>query len=121
MDFAAKEAGDLTTDRKTQASTTIFAISTAVGLLERFKDNLLLIERNANAGVANPECDDFRAVTEHRMICTPAVSDRFDFECDPAAFGEFECVGKQIFEHLLQALGVGADCLWNAARALDKI
>ena len=53
-DFAAEQARDFAADRQAQARAAVLAAGATVGLLERFEDDLLLLRRNADAGVASP-------------------------------------------------------------------
>src|SRR5436309_66030 len=55
VDLAAEQARELAADRKTEAGAAIFAAGAGVGLLERLEDQLLLLERNADAGVRHFE------------------------------------------------------------------
>ena len=43
------------------------------------------------------------------MIGAPAAERGVDVETDAALRGEFESVGQQVLQHLLQPLGVGGD------------
>ena len=53
-DLAAEQPGDLAADRQAQARAAVLAAGAAVGLLERLEDDLLLVRRDADAGVATP-------------------------------------------------------------------
>ncbi len=51
VDFATEQAGQLTADGEAKARATVFPAGAGVGLLEGFEDQLLLVLRNADAGV----------------------------------------------------------------------
>ena len=57
-DFAAEQARNFAADRQAQAGAAVFAAGAAVGLLERLEDDLLLLRRDADAGVGDGERDD---------------------------------------------------------------
>ena len=44
---------------------------------------------------------------EHRVIVAPAILGDGNRQTHASLFGEFECVGQQVLENLLQALRVG--------------
>ena len=68
MNFAAEEVGEFAADGEPKPSTAILAAGAGIGLLERFKDDLLLLERNADAGVGHFEGDHGRRLAENRMF-----------------------------------------------------
>ena len=85
----------------------------AVRLLERLEHDLLLVGRDADAGVADVE--------GNRLA--PAWRDEFtmlDVQRHLAAGRELEGVGQQVLEDLLQALGVGDHRLGQARIELDE-
>ena len=53
-ELAAEQPGELAADRETEAGAAVLAAGAAVGLLERLEDDLLLVRRDADAGVATP-------------------------------------------------------------------
>ena len=53
LQLAAEQARDLAADRQAEAGAAIFAAGGAVGLLERFEDQLLLVLGNADAGIGD--------------------------------------------------------------------
>ena len=61
MDFAAEQARQFAADRKAEAGAAIFAAGAGVGLLERLEDQLLLVLRDADAGIGHFEGDHRRA------------------------------------------------------------
>ena len=75
-----------------------------IGLLERLEDDLLLLRRNADAGIGDLERDDGRRLTEDRVIRAPAADRRRDVQPHAALLGELERVRQQVLEHLLQRL-----------------
>src|SRR5205823_11661011 len=54
-DFAAEQTRELAADRETKSRTAVFAARAAVGLLERLEDDLLLVGRDADAGIHHRE------------------------------------------------------------------
>ena len=57
MDLAAEQARQLAADGEAEAGAAILAAGAAVGLLERLEHDLLLVGRDADAGVADLEGD----------------------------------------------------------------
>ncbi|MCY1443422.1 hypothetical protein D9M71_598350 [compost metagenome] len=94
IDLASEQMRQVTGDRQPQASATITAIAGAIDLVEGAEDRLLLIGRNADAGVTDCEHDT-------------AASLEADVHADLATLGELDGVGQQVLEDLLQALTVG--------------
>ena len=109
MDFAAEQVRQFAADRKAEAGAAILAAGRGVGLLEGFEDDLLLFQRNADAGIGHLERHHRRSLTQHRMGRAPAARRRRHGQPDAALRGELERIGQQIFQHLLQALGIGGD------------
>src|SRR5262249_37570415 len=56
--FATQQARNLATDRKSQARAAIFAAGRTVRLLERFEDDPLFLDRNADASVSYRKGND---------------------------------------------------------------
>ena len=54
-DLAAQQPRDLAADRQAQAGAAVLAAGAAVGLLEGLEDDLLLVRRDADAGVGDGE------------------------------------------------------------------
>ena len=57
-DLAAEQAGELAADRQAQAGAAVLAAGRAVALRERLEDRLLLVGRDADAGVGDAQGDD---------------------------------------------------------------
>ena len=119
LDFAAEQLRQLAADREAEAGAAVLAAGAGVGLLERLEDDLLLLQRNADAGVGHLERDDRRRLAEHRMLGAPAADHGRHLEPDAALLGELEGVGQQVLEHLLQTLGVGVDAAAEMRIDLD--
>ena len=102
MDFAAEQAGQLAADGETEAGAAVLAAGRGIGLLEGLEDDLLLLRRNADAGVGHFEGHHRRRLAQHRVSGAPAAERRGDIEPDAALSGEFEGVRQQVLEHLLQ-------------------
>src|SRR5579859_5270548 len=109
VNFAAEQVCQFAADRQSQAGAAVFATGRGVGLLECLEDDLLLLRRNADAGIGDFECDHRRRLAEHRMIAAPAAQCGADIEPDAALRGELEGVRQEVLQDLLQAFGVGED------------
>ena len=92
MDFAAQEVRQLTADRETQAGSSVFAAGARVGLLECLENNLLLFQRDADAGVGHLEAHHHRRLVEHRVVSIPSAERGRDIEPHAALRGELERV-----------------------------
>src|ERR1700679_4014288 len=106
LNFAAKQARQLTADGQPQAGTAILSTGACVRLLASFEDNPLLLGRNSDAGIRYLEGDDRSRSSENLVGRSPATCDRRDRESYAALFGKFEGVRKQILQYLLQAFRV---------------
>ena len=94
----------------------VLAAGRAVGLLERLEDDLLLVRRDADAGVGRPRT---------RAPRRPGSAPRCPGSSPPSAGStrqrhlpvvrELEGVGEQVLDDLLQPLGVGEHRLAAAA------
>ena len=71
--LAAEKVRQFAADGETEAGAAVFAAGGRVRLLERFEDELLLLQRNADAGVGDLECHHGPRLVEHRMLLAPAV------------------------------------------------
>jgi hypothetical protein len=60
VNFAAEQACKFAADGESETRTAIFSAGAGVCLLERFEDQLLLFQGNANAGVGHFEGDNAR-------------------------------------------------------------
>src|SRR5579871_119691 len=109
MNFAAQKAGKLAADGQSQSGPAIFTAGAGIGLLERFKDDLLLFSRDANTGIADLKRHDRWRRLQHRMLELLAGSRIVDPEADAALGCELESVGEQILQYLLQPLGIRED------------
>ena len=84
-DLAAEQPGDFAADRQAQARAAVLAARAAVGLLERLEDDLLLVRRNADAGVASPRTPITASARVERCRCPafqPSSAD-VDVEATP--------------------------------------
>src|SRR5262249_43153000 len=108
-DLAAQQVRKLAADRETQTGTAVLAGRAGVGLLERFEDDLLLLRRDADAGIADRELDDRRRNAEGRVIVGPAALRDAHVQPHAAVARELERVRQQVLQHLQQALRVRAD------------
>src|SRR3954470_16071441 len=111
LQLAAEEAGDFTADRKTKPRAAIFAAGRSIGLLESFENQLLLVLRNADAGVGDGDlyCPACSSKSEVRRA--PTALRRADGQSDTALRGELESVREEVEHDLLEPLLVGPDGL----------
>src|SRR5207249_109754 len=70
-DFTAEEIRQFAADRKAQARAAEFAAGAGILLLERFKNDPLLLRRDADAGIADLKGNDVWRAAQHRMIGGP--------------------------------------------------
>ena len=106
-DFAAQQARQLPRDGEPQAGAAVFAAGGAVGLLEGFEDELLLVLGNAHAGVGDREFK--RAGTVQTTGNALVLAGALDAQGHRAVVGEFERVGEQVLENLFESLTVGIE------------
>ena len=90
MDLPAKQVGQLAADGEAQAGAAVLAAGAGVGLLEGLEDDLLLLDRNADAGIGDLERHHRRRLVEHRMLRAPTAHRRRDVEPHAALGGELE-------------------------------
>ena len=103
-DVAAEQAREVARDRQAEPGAAVLAVRAAVGLAERFEDHLLLLGRNADAGVAHRERDAAPApLPSTRSVTAPAL-------------GELERVREQVLQDLADALRIGLERLGRARR-----
>src|ERR1700757_953737 len=92
LDFAAEQVCELAADGEAKSRASVFAAGTGVGLLEGLEDDLLLLLRNANAGVRNFKGDDGCSLAEDRVVPAPSGVGVVDGQPHTALLGEFEGV-----------------------------
>src|SRR5262249_6258751 len=105
-DFAPQEAGQLAADSQTQTGAAVATARAGVGLLKRFENDLLLVGRNADAGVGHFEGDGERSVVEGSAIGAPAPFGHADAQRHAPLRRELEGIGQQVLEHLQEPLEV---------------
>src|SRR5690606_25543965 len=109
LQLAAEELRELAADREPEPGAAVLAGRARVGLLKRLEYDLLLVERDADAGVDDLERDHALRAVEDRVPRRPAVPRRAHAEPD-APFGrELERVRQQVLHDLEQPLRVGID------------
>src|SRR5207245_2532631 len=101
-DLAAEELRELARDGEAEARAAVLARSRAVGLLERLEDDLLLLGRDADAGVAHLEGDDMLGGLQRLGVRRPARDRRADRDRHVADVRELERVRQQVLDDLLQ-------------------
>src|SRR6478609_361514 len=72
LDFAAEQIAEFATDGEAEACAAVFSAGRRIGLLERLENDLLLLRRNADAGIADLKSHDSGGRGEHRMVWRPA-------------------------------------------------
>src|SRR6266404_3224773 len=102
----AEQAGDLATDGEAQSGAAVLAARAAVRLLERLEDDLLLLERDADAGIGDREGEDRLRLAQVLAVASRLGAHRPDLEGYAAPPRELEGVGEEILDDLLQPLGV---------------
>ena len=107
--LAAEQRRQLAADGKAETGAAVLAAGGGVGLLEGLEDDLLLFLRDADAGVGHFKRHHRRRLVENRVIRVPAPDRSGHVEPHTALRGELEGVGQQIFQNLLEPLGVGHD------------
>jgi hypothetical protein len=80
-----------------------FPRGASIGLLERLEDDALLLERDADARVADREPHDAVGLAQHGVVLHPPLAT--STSSDAAALGELERVGQEVLEHLQETLG----------------
>src|SRR3954466_705470 len=109
VDLAAEEPRDLPTDREAEPRAAVLAAGGPVRLLERLEDDLLLVVRDADAGVLDVE-RDHRPGREQRGRLEPAaVLDRLYAYGHGPFLCELEGIREEVLQDLLQPLRIGAD------------
>ena len=89
-ELAAEESGEVARDRQPETGAAVATVRRAVGLSERFEDHVVLIARDADAGVRDLERD-------------ASVGLAANGELHAAAIGELARVRQQVLEDLLDA------------------
>src|SRR6185312_1698877 len=93
VNLAAEQACEFTADGKAKSRAAVFAAGAGIRLLECLEDQLLLFERNADAGVGDFEGDHGRRRVQYRVVAAPAPDRRFHLELHAAFRSELEGVG----------------------------
>src|SRR5216684_4108399 len=114
MDLAAEQAGEPPADRQAEAGSAVFAARAGVGLLERLENNSLLLRRDADPGVGDLERHNARGLIESRVASRPPGGDGRRAQADAAFRREFEGVGEQVLQDLLQPFRVDEEASTEA-------
>jgi hypothetical protein len=69
----------------------------------------MLFLRDPDAGIGNRKRDHALGAVEKRVSGAKALADALDAEPDRTVLGELQRVREQVFQHLLQALGIGTN------------
>ena len=119
LDFSAEQLCQLLADGKTETGSAELARRTGIGLLESLEDELLLLRRDANAGIFHREGSDLFCLAEHRMIIRPAGARQLGAHGDMTAGRKLHRIGKQVLENLLEPLGITMNGMWQVTREVD--
>jgi uncharacterized protein (TIGR03032 family) len=86
-DFAAQQEGQLAADGEAQSGAAVFAAGRGIGLLERLEDDLLLLGRDADAGIRDDEARALLVVLPRQRDATSPrrVADRIGDEVGKGA------------------------------------
>ena len=109
MNFASEQRRQFTADRKSEAGAAVFAARRRVCLLEGLENDLLFLERNADACIGDFKRHHRGSLAQNRVIRIPATRRQRHVEADAALRREFKRVRKEILKHLLQAFAVRCD------------
>ena len=108
-ELAAEQGRELARDGEAEARAAVLAAGRGVGLLEGLEHDLLLLDRDADAGVGDLEGHDRARLVERRVVRPPAGEGRSDAQAHAALGGELHGVRQQVLQDLQQALGVRDD------------
>ena len=108
-DFAAEQGGQFAADGQAEAGAAVLAARAGVGLLERLEDELLLLRRDADAGVRHREGNDHAGARRSTGWSGDQPLRHVPTRTSHVALrGELEGVRQQVLQNLLQALGVAS-------------
>src|SRR5205814_7746745 len=86
--LAAEKVGQLAADGEAETGAAVFAAGAGIGLLEGLEDDLLLLHRNADAGVGDLEGADGRGMLQCLVFGAPAARRRADAQAHAALLGQ---------------------------------
>ena len=92
LDLPAQQPRQVTRDRQPQTGAAVTAVTGAIDLMEGVEDRLVLVGRDADAGVT--DCEDDTTV----LLLV-------DGQADFSVLGELDGVGQQVLQDLLSADG----------------
>src|SRR5208283_3879217 len=104
--LTAEQAREFAADGESETGAAVLAAHAAVGLLERLENDLLLVGRNTDSGIADRERQHARRPIQVVIVRAPSAVNRLEAQRHLPALGELECVGEQIFDDLLQPLRI---------------
>ncbi len=120
MQLAPEEPGDLPADRETEPGAAVLPARAAISLLERLENDLLLVLRDADAGIGHREGQHRARGVERLVVDAPLGDGRLrDREADAPRLRELERVREEVPEDLTEPHLVGTDRIRHTRRDLD--
>src|SRR5580704_13690109 len=92
LDFSTEEAGQFAADRETKARAAVLAAGAGICLLESFKDNSLLIRRDADTAIGDLKRHNGGRSAKDCVARCPSGGDRRNGKTHTSLLCEFECV-----------------------------
>ncbi len=118
-DLTAQQGSQLTADGKPQTGPPVFARGAGIRLLESFKDQTLLVWRDANAGVFHRERNHLLGGAQHWVVCGPPPCGKAYPHFHLTLGRELHRIGQQVLQNLLQTLGVTVHGARQVVREVD--
>src|SRR5581483_2829700 len=101
-DLPAQQIGDLAADRQAEPGAAEAPTRVHVRLLKRFKNDRLFVRGNPNASIGYREAHNGPGAIQPFVIAAPAALCPSDFQGHAPLLGEFEGVGEQVLQDLLE-------------------
>ncbi len=108
--LSTQQVCELAADGKSKSRSTVLAARGSIGLLERFKDNPMLVRRNPDSRVNHGERDHLVCVVQHAVAGGPAFFRGLDPERHTAFMRKLERIRQEIPQDLLKSLLIREHC-----------
>src|SRR5688572_2945367 len=96
-----------TTDRKSEAGSSILTAGRSFCLLECFKNDILFFMWNSNTSVLNLKCNNILSHIQVRIETRPPVFiSQINVQADISFFCKLKCIGKKVLQNLIQPLDI---------------